>query len=270
MEILSENALVSVYRVELPPKSIGVDIKFRNEAKEPARIEVAAVRGPAAARGIVGGDILVRFGRYALPIRTSALELEYLVGQQSRMGENRPIDVVMWRNKRRFSTRDPLNGEEILVRLTPQERATDALWASMKIFDHSTNSERTLHALARGPPSQRRTFEQGLVVVGIDHDPLPDALDLEDFKAALAQRQLTGTSLLLNCWRVKSRRTHDHLIKRCQAAIAQAPSTPWQPAVGFCTDPLTYPDNESTHNATSDQHDHHMSRWPLCDFASCA
>ena len=55
-KLVARNAFVTLYSVRLPAGTIGIDIKFRNETEELARIEVSAVRGSIASSGVMEGD----------------------------------------------------------------------------------------------------------------------------------------------------------------------------------------------------------------------
>lgn len=239
--IISENDFVKVFSVRLPAGTVGIDIKFRNESKEPPRIEVGAVRGHAS--DIEIGDVLIASGGFSLPNRASALELEEYMNEVESLGETRAVEVILWRNKYRFHSQEDesgLAGDEVLVPLTKHERSYDILWTAIEVAEllyeaDDAKSDRHVYALARGPPSRRgewhtRSFELGLILVGINHEPVPDIVGLSELQRRLEQHETTGP-VLLNMWRMRHRKLNAYLFRRCQTAATE---TPMRQPVAVC------------------------------------
>lgn len=205
MRVVSRNKFARVYGVKLPPGTVGVDVKFRSESKDSGRVEVAAVRGAVAEAGVVAGDILVAFGGYALPSRASAMELEELMKEQEKMNQSVAVDVLMWRNEYKFVREK--GGDEVLIAFGKHDRSRDVVWALV---------DETSFAIAKGPSP---SFEQGLVLIGINHEPVRDDITEAELAKCLQQRQKTSTGpLVLQCWRHGDRKTHAQIVKRCQQA----------------------------------------------------
>lgn len=182
MDILSQNAFALAYSIRLPAGTVGIDIKFRNEAKEPARIEVAAVRGNVASNVSVG-DILVAFGGHPLPYRASALELEDMCAKKPAA-----VDVLMWRNVHQFAAHK-FAGEEVVLRFAKRPAL---VWSLLE----------DMYVLAGGA-------EIGLILVGINHEPLP----LECDPGSIFKRMSDG--VLLNMWRVNNRKHRNFIVRHC-------------------------------------------------------
>lgn len=161
---------------------------------------------------------------------SAAVEVQHLVAEQACLGRTEFIDVLAWRNKLRFSVPDDdLAGEEILVALQPHEHAADALWAPIDFsdfLDDFTEASRRLYVMARGPPSRRgmwytRSFEMGLVLIGVNHEPLPDLLGLPELRRRLAAHQ-AARPVTLNMWRLRDSEMHALAVKKCRDALNEA------------------------------------------------
>ena len=223
LEVVARNALASVYAVRLPAGCVGVDIKFRNEACEPCRIEVAACRGAPAAAGVRVGDVVVSFGGQALPRRTSAVELEDLVSLDDDARRAFPIDVVIWRNEANFCFGDDgdgggdggdgdWRGDEVVVDFDAGRGGRRASSVAFASVPGAGPGGAPLLVAARTAHAARGVAQAGLVVLAVNHEPVPDGLAPADFRARLDHYERIGP-VSLNLLRLANRRTRAALLR---------------------------------------------------------
>jgi len=218
VNVVAANSLARLYQVQLEPGVFGTGILLRNESCASRRIEVAAILRHANLPGVVPGDVLVAINGKPLPRGASATELQELVRSNPRYALT-AVDALLWR--KRPVGDDASGGAELTIncgngalgiewaRLASQRSApaehVDGLFAAVTIRGQAS-------ALAVKP---------GDVLVGINHDPMPNGLAsatlLQRFSSAAARGPPT-----LNLWRCYDATVLDSILDQCDAAKRHA------------------------------------------------
>ena len=244
LEYVARNALASVYAVRLPPGCVGVDLKFRNETRPAGRVEVAMVRGGPAAAGVRVGDVVLAFGGAPLPKGASAVELEDVVSDRDDAREAVPAVLVAWRNEGQFAfgaesdAAAAWRGDDVVAEFPAGGgggggcRASLARWAAT---GGAGPGGAPLVVLAR----PLRALEAGLVLVAVNHEPLPDGLPVAELAARLGHYERVGP-VTLTLRRLGSRKTRAALLRHVGADAgrrhADAPRAPpwWLGLLSSC------------------------------------
>lgn len=228
--VVAENALVSLYQVQLEPGVFGGGIQLRNEPCASRRIEVASVASPGVP-GVCVGDVLVAINGKPLPRGASASELQELVRSNPRYALT-AVDALMWHRKTvdRASGAVPtglpdveaLAGSELTINCG--NGALGVEWARMVApAAHPGAYMDGLFAVVGVPAPDVVTVavKPGDLLIGIGHEPLPKDLPsatlLQRFSSAAARGPPT-----LNLWRCYEPAVLDAILDQCHAAKRHA------------------------------------------------
>ncbi|KAJ1451138.1 hypothetical protein M885DRAFT_530618 [Pelagophyceae sp. CCMP2097] len=238
---IAGNAFATMYSVWLPPGSVGVEVKFRSDNSDPSRIEVSAVRRGVARAGVVVGDVLTTFGGRTLPPRASALELEELVCDYEEASASAAVELHLWRDERRFrfvGEADELRGYEVLIPVAAPDTVD---FQQVSLPTSAAVPPQVFAVLGPRDPDHRRSsryaaLQRGLVLIGINHEPILDSFSHADLEKKLQRH--AGAGIVLNLWRLTNRKVHADVIKKCSGPQASKLSFVQRLAKACSCDPL--------------------------------